>query len=103
MAARVALITGGAQGIGKAIALRLAKDGLNVAVLDLPGKEDKVAAVAQEAETTGVRAHYTVGDVANEESVVSAIGSVVRELGRLDVVRARRALIDYRKALSPVI
>ena len=86
MSTRVAFVTGGAQGLGEAIALRLAKDGLDVAILDILGQEDKMEAVAQRIKDTGRRAHWVVGDVSKEESVISAIKSVVDNLGRLDVV-----------------
>ena len=49
--AKVALITGAAQGIGRAIALRLAKDGTDIAVVDL--KKEKMDAVAKEVQALG--------------------------------------------------
>ena len=50
--AKVALITGAGQGIGRAIALRLAKDGADIAIVDL--KKDKMDAVAQEVQALGL-------------------------------------------------
>ncbi|KAI0826260.1 hypothetical protein BC629DRAFT_1275938 [Irpex lacteus] len=108
MSTRVALVTGAAQGIGRAIALRLAKDGLDVALLDVPGKEEQVAAVAEEIKAAGRRSHCIVGDVSNEESVKSAVKSAVDNLGQLDVMVANAGILPNlgrsiveSKSLSP--
>ncbi|KAI0826379.1 hypothetical protein BC629DRAFT_1455810 [Irpex lacteus] len=73
---RVAFITGGAQGIGEAIALRLAQDGLDVAILDIRGKEDQMQAVDKKIKELGRRSHW------------SSVESVVQTLGSLDVLIA---------------
>ncbi|KAJ7811401.1 hypothetical protein B0H14DRAFT_3755173 [Mycena olivaceomarginata] len=66
---RVALVTGAAQGIGRAIALRLANDGLDVAVNDLHGKIDSLNAVVEEIRRLGRRAFAVTSDVSKEDEV----------------------------------
>ena len=85
MTTRVALVTGAARGIGRAVALRLAEDGLDVAVNDLPdapGLDD----VVREIENKGRRSLAVLADVSLETEVVKIIQQVVQKLGSLDVV-----------------
>jgi len=76
---RVAIVTGGARGIGAAVALRLAQDGLAVAVLDLA--ESASNRVADEIVSHGGRAIGIGADVADESAVSDAIARVAAELG----------------------
>jgi 2-hydroxycyclohexanecarboxyl-CoA dehydrogenase len=79
LAGRTAVVTGGASGIGRSIALRLARDGADVAILDLDlaGAEDAAAAVR----AAGRRAVAAPADVASAESVRGAVARVRAELG----------------------
>ena len=67
---KVALITGAGQGIGRAIALRLAKDGVDIAIVDL--KKDKMDAVAKEVQALGRKATVFVADVTVAEEYHSS-------------------------------
>ncbi|KAI0777896.1 NAD(P)-binding protein [Irpex lacteus] len=96
---RVAFITGGAQGIGESIAIRLAQDGLDIAIFDIAGKEELLNEVTKKITDSGRKATWFVGDVTNEESIKNAIAKTVEELGSLDVMVAN-AGIRHRK---PVI
>jgi len=84
----IALITGSAQGIGRGIALRLAKDGYDIAVNDIPSKRDQLRAVADDIDKIGRKALILPADVAVEEQVKEMIQEVSKELGGLDVMVA---------------
>ncbi len=81
---QVAIVTGGGQGIGRAIALRLARDGMNVVVADL--KVDQAEAVANEIRALGRRALAFKIDVTNAEQRQQLFATTRTELGRLDVL-----------------
>ena len=85
MTTKVALVTGGARGLGRAIALRLAEDGLDVAVNDLPNTSE-LDDVVREIESKGRRSLAVPADVSLEEGVEKIIQQVVQKLGSLDVV-----------------
>lgn len=85
MTTKVALVTGAARGIGRAIALRLAEDGLDVAVNDLPNTPE-LDEVVREIENKGRRSLAVPADVSLEEDVEKIIQQVVQKLGSLDVV-----------------
>ncbi|KAG5635544.1 hypothetical protein H0H81_010906 [Sphagnurus paluster] len=84
----VALVTGAAQGIGRAIALRLAKDGFDVAINDLLAAEDALNGVRKEITALGRRAFVFIGDVSVEKDVQNMVSSVVENLGQLNVMVA---------------
>jgi meso-butanediol dehydrogenase/(S,S)-butanediol dehydrogenase/diacetyl reductase len=82
---RSALVTGAARGIGKAIAARLAADGLGVSVADLPSSKDQVEAVVAKLGGPEVALGLT-GDVTDPASVEAAVAGHVRHFGGLDVM-----------------
>lgn len=81
---KVILVTGAAQGIGRGIALRLAKDGANIALVDM--KADKLADVAKEIEKLGRKATTFEADVSDRDNVYAAIDHAEKELGGFDVI-----------------
>jgi NAD(P)-dependent dehydrogenase (short-subunit alcohol dehydrogenase family) len=84
----VAVITGAASGIGRAIAIRLAADGYDVALVDLERTNKALDALSREikAANPNSRTISVSTDVSIEDEVEAMVQSVVKELGSLDVV-----------------
>jgi len=81
---RVAMVTGGSQGIGRACALVLAEAGADVAI---GGRNlEKLNAVVQELQTTGRRAVSLPVDVTDPAQVKAAFAECVKQLGKLDIL-----------------
>jgi len=89
----VALITGSSQGIGRAIALRLAADGFDIALNDIPSKAEQLEVVAKEIQAIGRRSGVFTGDVSDENSVKGMIEGTVKHLGSLDVCVANAGVV----------
>lgn len=81
---KIALVTGAAQGIGRGIALRLAKDGADIALVDL--KQDQLDAVAKEITALGGKATTFVADVSDRAQVFAAVDHAEKELGGFDII-----------------
>ncbi|MBV8771303.1 MAG: glucose 1-dehydrogenase [Deltaproteobacteria bacterium] len=81
---KVAMVTGAAQGIGRAIAARLATEGAKVAIADI--QEDGAERAATELKTAGLAAKAIRLDVTNLDSAVVAVATVERELGPVDIL-----------------
>jgi NAD(P)-dependent dehydrogenase (short-subunit alcohol dehydrogenase family) len=82
---KVALITGGDSGIGRAVAVAMAREGANIAIVYLEEHKDAdetAAAVEQE----GGRAIKIVGDVGDEHLCSEAVETAIKEFGRLDIL-----------------
>lgn len=97
---KVALVTGAGQGIGRGIALRLARDGAHVAVVDVNG--DKAALVAKEIEAIGRKSTTFVADVGDRAQVYAAVAHAEEALGGFDIV-VNNAGIAQVKPLAEVL
>jgi len=81
---RVALVTGGSQGIGREIALLLASEGADVAIV--ARRQEPLENAASEIEATGREALAIVGDVATPAGGRAALDAVLERFGRVDVL-----------------
>lgn len=97
---RIALVTGVARGIGRGIALRLAVDGLDVAVNDIGANADQLEGVAEEIRGTGRRAAAVVADVSDPGEVEGMVLRVADELGSLDVMVANAGIAQVKPLLE---
>jgi NAD(P)-dependent dehydrogenase (short-subunit alcohol dehydrogenase family) len=88
---KVAIVTGGASGIGKAIALRLARDGAAVVIADIQKFGEAAAEIAK---ATGSRTLGLEADVSSVEDVERMAAETIRALGRLDILVNNAALFS---------
>ena len=79
-----ALITGGGKGLGKAVALALAKEGVNIGITGR--NEANLKQVAEEIRALGVKSKYISFDVSNSTEVERGISAIVDKLGGIDIL-----------------
>lgn len=95
---RIALVTGAAQGIGRAIALRLAREGADVTIADV--NEEGARGVAEEARGLGRRALAMQVDVTARDQVEAMVRQTVAELGGVDIAVANAGIIRIAPLLE---
>jgi enoyl-[acyl-carrier protein] reductase III len=98
---KVALITGGTRGIGKAIAIKLAGGGAHVAV-NYSRSEEHASAALRDIQALGVEAEAYRCDVGDRDAVFALVGAVAQRFGRIDVLvnSAARGLERPRPAID---
>ena len=79
---KVALVTGASRGIGKAIALRFASEGANIAFTDLKVSQETVDEIA----ALGVKVRAWESNAASFEDTARVVGEIVEEFGRIDIL-----------------
>ncbi|CAO4182608.1 SDR family oxidoreductase [Methylorubrum populi] len=86
LAGKVALVTGGDSGIGRAVAIAYAREGADVAIAYLPDEQKDAEAVGNWIEKAGRRALLLPGDITDPAYAREIVERTVKELGRLDVL-----------------
>ncbi|KAJ8594949.1 NAD(P)-binding protein [Rhizopogon salebrosus TDB-379] len=105
----VALVTGAAQGIGRTIAIRLARDGFDIALNDLPAKKAALEDFAAELQNDQSEGSYhprtcvVPCDVTKEDEVKSMIDATVDMLGSLDVMVANAGIARLADILTETL
>ncbi|MDO5768740.1 MAG: SDR family NAD(P)-dependent oxidoreductase, partial [Psychrobacter sp.] len=84
LSGKVAIVTGGANGIGKATALRLAQAGADIVIADLK-KEDAEEAV-QEIEKFGVKGLAVECNILKDDSLVALVDTVIKTFGKINIL-----------------
>ena len=95
---KVAIVTGAARGIGKAIALKFAAEGANIAFTDLVIDENGLA-TQKEIEALGVKAKGYASNAANFEETHNVVAEVVKDFGRVDIL-VNNAGINLKSAFN---
>jgi NAD(P)-dependent dehydrogenase (short-subunit alcohol dehydrogenase family) len=102
---KVAVVTGGARGIGRGIAIALAREGAHVAVADLytPGQTtagyalstaQEVAKTVEELKALGMRAIGVPVDVTRADQIHTMVQTVTRDLGPIDILCNNAGIVD---------
>lgn len=97
---RTAIVTGSSRGIGKAIALRLARDGYDVCINDIPANSSGCDAVAEEVERLGRRACVALADISKFDEVEGMIQTSVKKLGELNTMIANAGIAQVKPLLE---
>jgi len=95
---REAAVTGAAQGIGKAIALRLAREGADIILLDV--KQETVQQAAKEVEALGRRAIALTADISNRDEFQKTLKEASSQLGGLDIMVNNAGICQVKPILD---
>ena len=82
---KVAIVTGASRGIGKAIALDMAKNGANIAII-YAGNKEKAEEVKNEAISYGVKANIYKCDVSNFDEASETVKNIISDFGKVDIL-----------------
>jgi NAD(P)-dependent dehydrogenase (short-subunit alcohol dehydrogenase family) len=99
---KVALVTGGDSGIGRAVAVMFAREGADIALAYLPEEQTDAARTRDEIESEGRKALLLPGDVTDADYCRTAITEVVQRFGRIDVLVNNAAYQKHRDNLDDI-
>lgn len=97
---KVALITGGDSGIGRAVAVLFAREGADVALVYLPVEQSDAEETQRAVEDEGQRALLIPGDVTDAQFCADAVERTVTEFGQLDILVNNAAYQQHQKGLD---
>jgi NAD(P)-dependent dehydrogenase (short-subunit alcohol dehydrogenase family) len=97
---KVALVTGGDSGIGRAVAVLFAREGADVAIVHLPQEESDAAETQRVIQSEGRRCLVLAGDLTQPEFASRAVERTVAELGKLDILVNNAAYQQHVSALE---
>jgi sorbose reductase len=96
---KVAVVTGGGQGIGQVVAVGLARAGAEVAILNRSGADETVRAIGK----AGGKAYFLPADVTREKEVEAALAQVLARSGSLDVVFNNAGICMHQTSLEATV
>ena len=99
---KVALITGGDSGIGRAVAVLYAREGADVSIVYLPGEQTDAEETRQAVEAEGRQALLIEGDVRGPGFCREAVERTLQEFGRLDILVNNAAFQQHQKRLEDI-
>ncbi|CUA72009.1 hypothetical protein RSOLAG22IIIB_04869 [Rhizoctonia solani] len=97
---RITIVTGAAQGIGEAIAYKLSSNGVDVALADLPNKQDTLGKIVETIKGNGCKAIALSCDVSKEDEVKDMVKTTVDTFGGLDIMVANAGIMGYAPILE---
>jgi NAD(P)-dependent dehydrogenase (short-subunit alcohol dehydrogenase family) len=97
---KVALITGGDSGIGRAVAVLYAREGADVAIVHLPEEQHDAEETRRAVETEGRRVLLIKGDVTQPDFCRQAVAQTIAELGKLDILVNNAAFQEHQPGLE---
>lgn len=92
---RVAIVTGGARGLGRSSALRIAEEGRDIVIADLLDEQGEQT--VKEIEALGQKACYIPTDVTDEAAVHAMVNQTVEQFGRLDILVCCAGILGWEK------
>src|SRR4051794_2547425 len=99
---KVALITGGDSGIGRAVAVLYAREGADLALVFLPAEKRDAQETARAVEAEGRRCLLIAGDVKDRKFCRSAVEQTVEEFGHLDILVNNAAFQQHQESIEDI-
>lgn len=91
LANRTALVSGAARGIGRAIALRLAREGASVGLVDINPAVEETAKLVRD---TGSQSSFAIADISDAKQAREAVGKIIVELGPIDLLVNNAGIVN---------